>query len=70
MKCPACKRDISRVALVNLVFTWEPVVDELVETGWHKDCYLSAQHNVETTFSKRRAPRSIHRPNPEKAVQS
>jgi len=47
MKCPACKRDISRVALVNLVFTWEPVDDELIETGWHKDCYLSAQQNVQ-----------------------
>jgi len=52
-KCPGCQKNIGRVALVDLVFTWEPVKDELVETGWHKSCYLSAQQSVEPTVSKR-----------------
>ena len=48
-KCFWCKEDVSRVALVDLVWTQEPfVVDddlemsELREVVWHKSCYLSA----------------------------
>lgn len=47
-KCFWCKEDVSRVALVNLVWTQEafPVdgteMSELREVVWHKECYANA----------------------------
>ena len=41
--CFGCKESISAVALTSLVYTWEPVEDELVEVGWHKNCYAAQQ---------------------------
>lgn len=39
--CPGCGQSCSRVALVNLVYTFESGDDNtLVETSWHKDCFL------------------------------
>jgi hypothetical protein len=48
-RCFWCHEDVSRTALVDLVWTQEPfVIDddlemrELREVVWHKACYLSA----------------------------
>jgi hypothetical protein len=46
--CPGCKNDCSRVALIKLVHTFEPVgdeLDELIETTWHKECFVNHQNN-------------------------
>ena len=46
--CFGCKESISAVALTSLVYTWEPVGEELQEVGWPKHCF-DAQHSVEPT---------------------
>lgn len=44
-ECFLCKEPTSRVALVNLVYTWEPFdvenskSAELHQVMWHKECY-------------------------------
>lgn len=42
--CLVCGEDYSRVALVDLVYTFIPKNDELVQIAWHKNCYLSANN--------------------------
>lgn len=43
--CPRCKEEISRVALVNLVYAFEPCDCDaapyvhLTKTIYHRDCY-------------------------------
>jgi len=37
-----CGKPYSFTALVDLVFTFAPLRDELVEIAWHRECYLSA----------------------------
>jgi len=45
--CFWCKESVSRIALTDLVYTWEifKVGDnlELKEVSWHKACYKAAQ---------------------------
>lgn len=42
--CPGCNKDVSRVRLVNLVYTFEESEpNRLVETAWHKQCFVDAQ---------------------------
>jgi hypothetical protein len=56
MSCFWCKNPISSVALVDLVYTWEPFIvdddshaEELFEVAWHKHCYMTAQQGVQAT---------------------
>ena len=47
--CPVCIKNCGRVALSELVYTWEPCDCEkanfvhLSPTVWHKECFLN--HN-------------------------
>ena len=43
--CPKCGEDCSTVALIDLVYTFEPhpTENELIETIWHRKCFISAQ---------------------------
>lgn len=45
-KCFGCGEDVGRVALVDLVYTYEvfsgPHGPELCEVAWHKGCYANA----------------------------
>lgn len=41
--CPGCMKDVSKVRLVNLVYTFEENNEKsLVETAWHKQCFIDA----------------------------
>jgi hypothetical protein len=55
-KCFGCHEPVSNVALVDLVYTWEPfkadteidhVEEVLKEVAWHKECYLHAQAEMQ-----------------------
>ena len=47
-KCPACGDDVSRIAMVRLVYTYEPcdcdIADytHLVERVYHRECFIKA----------------------------
>lgn len=42
--CPVCGKNCQCIALTKLVLTFEPSNNnELIETTWHKKCYLSSQ---------------------------
>ena len=44
-RCPKCNQNTLNIALVDLVTTWESNGSELIETTWHKTCFLAAQQN-------------------------
>jgi len=47
--CPVCKKDCSRTALTKLVFSFEPVDNELIETTWHKSCFGNRENKFWVT---------------------
>ena len=44
--CPICGKDMAKVGIVHLVYTFEscdcgePKYRHLIETLWHRDCFL------------------------------
>jgi hypothetical protein len=51
--CPGCNLDVSKIALVNLVYSFEVCycrkdkIGHLVETAWHKSCFVSARQALD-----------------------
>ena len=53
-KCHLCGKDVSKVALTQLVYTWEPIDDELHEVTWHKECFIRAQAEEKAQETKKK----------------
>jgi len=49
--CPACKVDLTRVGILDLIYAWEPCscskveYDHLIEQLWHRSCFLKSGDN-------------------------